>query len=120
MNSIEWLVEQLWNYSEPSLTNKILIDKAKEMHYKELMELQEKENNRIGFRERNALLLQQTLSDKYQEYKDWLNEIPEISDEEIEKASWDYEPRNKFDAAFLREAFMKGCEWYRKQLKQRQ
>ena len=43
----------------------------------------------------------------------------EISDEEIEKASWKYEVRNKFDASFIREAFIKGCEWYREQLKQR-
>ena len=42
----------------------------------------------------------------------------EISDEEIEKASWKYEVRNKFDASFIREAFIKGCEWYREQLKQ--
>ena len=41
----------------------------------------------------------------------------EISDEDIEKASWKYEPRNKFDAAFIREAFMKGAEWYKEQLK---
>ena len=43
-----------------------------------------------------------------------------LSDEEIEEQSWLYEPRNKFDAAFLREAFMKGAEWYREQLKQKQ
>ena len=46
--------------------------------------------------------------------------IDKISDEEIEKQSWIYEPRNKYDAAFLREAFIKGAEWYREQLKLRQ
>jgi hypothetical protein len=30
-----------------------------------------------------------TLSDKWKEYQDWLNEPPEISDEEIEKAAWE-------------------------------
>lgn len=47
------------------------IDTAKEMHHKELMEsmqkgmeLQEKENNRIGFRERNGLLPQQKILDE--------------------------------------------------------
>jgi len=44
----------------------------------------------------------------------------EISDEEIEKQSWIYEPRNKFDAAFIREAFIRGAEWYREQLKNKQ
>jgi len=42
----------------------------------------------------------------------------EISDENITKQSWIYEPRDKFDAAFLREAFIRGAEWYREQLKQ--
>jgi len=41
----------------------------------------------------------------------------EISDENITKQSWIYEPRDKFDAAFLREAFIRGAEWYREQLK---
>jgi hypothetical protein len=32
----------------------------------------------------------QTTSDKWKEYKDWLNEPPEISDEEIEKGAEDW------------------------------
>ena len=54
-------------------------------------------------------------------YNAAIAELPkEISDEEIEKASWIYEVRDKFDAYFIREAFLKGCEWYKNQLKQRQ
>ena len=45
--------------------------------------------------------------------------LDQISDEEINKASWKYEPRDKFDASFIREAFIKGCEWYREELKQK-
>ena len=35
----------------------------------------------------------QTTSDKWKEYQDWLNEVPEISDEEIEKAFIDASER---------------------------
>jgi hypothetical protein len=98
MTSIEWLIEKV-------LDNGIGLPKewreqAKEMHYKELMEsmqsgmeLQEKENNRIGFRERNGLLPQQ-----------------EISDEEIEDAAPQGNPT-------LEEGFIRGAKWYREQLK---
>ena len=51
-------------------------------------------------------------------YSGYNKKQQEISDEEIEKASWKYEVRDKFDAYFIREAFIKGCEWYREQLKQ--
>ena len=117
MTSIEWLIKKIINeIMDSEYIDNLSIEKtnllrnyvkqAKEMHYKETMnamqkgmELQEKENNRIGFRERNGLLPQQ-----------------EISDENITKQSWIYEPRDKFDAAFLREAFIRGAEWYREQL----
>ena len=58
----------------------------------------------------------QTLSDKYQEYKDWLNEIPEISDEEIEKAAIEYyeSPVGNLDREI---GFRYACKWYREQLK---
>ena len=49
MTSIEWLVEQLWNYSEPSLTNKILIDKAKEMHKQEIIEAHGEEQSYLQY-----------------------------------------------------------------------
>jgi hypothetical protein len=64
-----------------------------------------------------AQLTQQEISDNTpKEVKK--DSFGEISDEEIEKASWKYEVRDKFDAYFIREAFIKGCEWYREQLKQ--
>jgi hypothetical protein len=58
MTSIEWLLEQV----EHNIS-KTIIEQAKEMHYKELMdsmqkgmEIQQKYNKRKGFRERNNLL----------------------------------------------------------------
>jgi hypothetical protein len=52
-----------------------------------------------------------TLSEKYQEYKDWLNEIPELSDEEINKQA---EP---IEEGIYRMFFKTGAKWYREQLK---
>lgn len=79
--STEWLIDKLDKLDTELLINKLenkfsrrfyeltknqIIEQAKEMHHKEIMdsmqkgmELQEKENNRIGFRERNGLLPQQ-------------------------------------------------------------
>ena len=71
----------------------------------------------------------ETLSDKYQQYKDWLNEIPEISDEEIGQAGqkWCHAVGedgfvNSGDDYDIHElpAFIAGAKWYREQLKQRQ
>lgn len=66
MTSIEYLFNELWETPKDKLTWHSILEKTKEMHYKELMdsmqrgmELQEKENNRIGFRERNGLIPQQ-------------------------------------------------------------
>jgi len=62
MTSIEWLLEQV----EHNIS-KTIIEQAKEMHYKELMdsmqkgmEIQKKYNSRKGFRERNNLLNDKT------------------------------------------------------------
>ena len=112
LNSIEWLWEQIdgiipyQDINTSQLFNGVL-EQAKEMHYKELMgsmqkgmELQEKENTRIGFRERNGLL-----------------ELPqqEISDEEIED---EVKKINlKFGASFSY-GFILAIKWYREQLKQ--
>jgi hypothetical protein len=104
MTSIEFIVKELKleGYDHT-------IQQAQEMHYKELMdsmqkgmELQEKYNSRKGFRERNGLsekptiqtnseipnhIAGKSISKKYEEYQEWLNEVPEISDEEIEEAA---------------------------------
>ena len=56
----------------------------------------------------------QTLSDKYQEYKDWLNEIPELSDEEIEKFADEELGTIRTDFDF---GVIQGMKWYREQLK---
>ncbi len=72
--------------------------------------------------------MSKTSSEKYQEYKDWLNEIPEISDEEIEKASQQTYPikgggtislptRFDLDQYNRQIGFVAGTMWYREQLK---
>jgi hypothetical protein len=101
MTSIELLFNKLWEEPKDKLTWFSILEQAKEMHYKELMgsmqkgmELQEKENSRIGFRERNGLLPQQ-----------------KISDEEIDQAAPMGNPT-------LEEGFVRGAKWYREQLKE--
>jgi len=107
MTSIEYLVNVVQSCIAPNYIPKEIIEQAKEMHYKELMgsmqkgmELQEKENNRIGFRERNGLLPQQEISDE---------EIEKFADEELGTI------RTDFDFGVIQ-----GMKWYREQLKQRQ
>lgn len=56
----------------------------------------------------------QSLSEKYQEYKDWINEIPEISDEEIEKFADEELGTIRTDFDF---GVIQGMKWYREQLK---
>jgi hypothetical protein len=57
--------------------------------------------------------LPQTTSDKWKEYQDWLNEIPEISDEEIQKKAEEFEFTNGIYG------FKQAIRWYREQLKQK-
>jgi hypothetical protein len=91
MTSIEWLEMELLNKMNGTpIVDKLLFDKAKEMHKQEIIK-------------------SQTTSDKWKEYQDWLNEPPEISDEEIEEAT--NNPNN--DGYSFRE----GAKWYREQLK---
>ena len=64
--------------------------------------------------------LPQTTSDKWKEYQDWLNEPPEISDEEIEKGArewYDKEGPYKPSAIALK-TWSYAIKWYREQLKQ--
>jgi len=69
-----------------------------------------------------------TLSEKYKEYKDWLNEIPQISDEEIDNAVVEkYENvgdeklfPNHTDKDIWMNGFYEGAIWYREQLKSKQ
>ena len=56
-----------------------------------------------------------TTSDKWKEYQDWLNEVPEISDEEIEKAARDYDNAVIYGPPLLH--FEQGAFWYREKLK---
>jgi hypothetical protein len=66
-----------------------------------------------------------TTSDKWKEYQDWLNELPEISDEEIEKAAEEKYPYNELrDGDFKgmlisakKNAWVDAIKWYSEKLK---
>jgi len=61
-----------------------------------------------------------TTSEKWKEYQDWLNEPPEISDEEIEKGAkeW-YNKEGAYSAsAIALKTWVYAIRWYREQLKQ--
>lgn len=75
------------------------------------------ENKSVEFEIKKVFLSDQTIWYAKLINTDNKQSLKEITDEEIEKQSWIYEPRNKFDAAFIREAFIRGAEWYREQLK---
>ncbi|NBU81801.1 MAG: hypothetical protein EBS55_09160 [Flavobacteriaceae bacterium] len=68
---------------------------------------------------------EKTLSDKWKEYQDWLNEIPEISDEEIKNggenawSDYEYQEGNLYSTTF-RDGWLMAIKWYREQLKQKQ
>ena len=63
----------------------------------------------------------QTTSDKWKEYQDWLNEVSEISDEEIEKGAkeW-YEKEGPYKpSAIALKTWGYAIKWYREQLKKK-
>lgn len=115
MTAVEWLIEELT--IRDRFVPDFLEQQAKEKEYKQNMEciqrgmeLQEKENNRVGFRERNGLLSSQT----------------EISDEEIEKAVNEYAnvyqcpSELKMCKHDVISAWNNAIKWYREQLKKKQ
>ena len=57
----------------------------------------------------------QTTSEKWKEYQDWLNEVPEISDEEIVKA-FTIGTNQKTEYTHK----IEGAKWYREKLKTKQ
>lgn len=56
---------------------------------------------------------QQTTSDKWKEYQDWLNEVPEISDEQITKLANEHILYNDSKRQWV----IEGMKLYREQLK---
>ena len=73
-------------------------------------------NKKIKFKKISEEDLKKERNEKYNYFD--IDEVG-ISDDEIEAQSWKYNPVNKFDSAFIREAFIRGCEWYREELKNR-
>jgi hypothetical protein len=65
----------------------------------------------------------QTMYERYQEYLKWLNEPPEISDEEIEIAANEYAEAYQCPSEIsmckhdVISAWNNGIKWYREQLK---
>ena len=147
MTSIEWLVKELYTEMNMSGDGRVLdeiLEQAKQMYKQEIMKAVDLPKNKRWYDAKlynscGEQYYQETFvskgSDEVELPKQDVDKLgnedvlklgydvelhKEISDEEIEKASWKYEVRNKFDTSFIREAFIKGCEWYREQLKQRQ
>lgn len=64
-------------------------------------------------------MVDKNLSNKWKEYQDWLNEVPELSDEEIEKGAkeW-YEIEGAYKPSMIAiKTWLNACKWYREQLK---
>jgi len=103
-------------HSDHTWTPQGEITTKSEQYYQEAFGSKDINGNEIKF---------QTLSEKYQEYKDWLNEIPEISDEEIEKAVNEYTEVYQCPSEIsmckhdVISAWNNGIKWYREQLKQK-
>jgi hypothetical protein len=139
MTSIEWLMERYLS-KEHSL-NIIDFDKAKEMHKQEMEKVSgdwwnegasymydgKREYNSFEqyyqetfvskgsgdhIVDTNEMISTSTISDKWKEYQDWLNEVPEISNEEIRNKSIEL-----FRPISYQECFEEGAKWYREQLK---
>jgi hypothetical protein len=89
------------------------IDGSKDYTYTEAQKNEERVNNAKIISDATS---SQTTSDKWKEYQDWLNEPPEISDEEIQKAIDAYFPKTDINSRW---GWKLGCEWYREQLKQK-
>ena len=146
MTSIEWLANKL------SITFKTMyadeIEQAKEMHKQEIIDaciefgnlngvdiedyeqyyqetfVSKGSDDHISDVSKMVELPQQekTLSDKWKEYQDWLNEIPEISDEEIKNggenawSDYEYQEGNLYSTTF-RDGWLMAIKWYKEQLK---
>lgn len=155
MTSIEWLAKQLLNAEPNVLEWQKYILQAKEMHKQEIIDayyqcgrdnfehikvinrsateyyqetfVSKGSDDHISDISKMVEFPQQekTLSDKWKEYQDWLNEIPEISDEEIEGAARtytfdEYQKVIHYETYDTYNDFVNGAKWYREQLKQRQ
>ena len=140
MTSIEWLKAEYIKRGD-SLPSGVFED-AKEMHKQEIIDAWIATDNELqrisaeqyyqetfvskgsdakdvvlGYKTSAQMLdtqLPQTTSDKWKEYQDWLNELPEISDEEIEKGAEDWQ---EFRQGAGKQSFEAGAKWYREQLK---
>jgi hypothetical protein len=94
---------------------------------KEMFELEQQLDipNYLKWYNRKPNEPRKTTSEKYKEYQDWLNEPPEISDEEIEKAaeknySYDELRDGEFMGIIISskiDAWVDAIKWYREQLK---
>jgi hypothetical protein len=89
-----------------------------EQYYQEMFEVEQQLDIPSHMRWHNSTS-SPTTSDKWKEYQDWLNEPPEISDEEIEKDAreW-YEKEGAYKpSAIALKTWIYAIRWYREQLK---
>ena len=145
--AVEWFIDQIKEYDfTPSSNNEEYVivmpkwifdakrDEAKEMEKQQIIEAvsfgdcrgrvttyltDEQYYNETYGSKGSETTSSQTTSDKWKEYQDWLNEVPEISDEEIEKGAkeW-YEKEGHYKpSAIALKTWVYAIKWYREQLK---
>ena len=121
LNTFEFMGDVISLEQEPtsSQTNKIM---TAEEQFREVIKMARSKNicsEGYSYTEDDIINLQQittssqTTSDKWKEYQDWLNEVPELSDEEIEE-----EIHKRYMTPVQDYAWRDACKWYREQLKQ--
>ena len=136
MTAVEWLWEQIPYEFTSNRSAFEVFEQAKEMEKQQIMNTyiiadsestqEDSEHNALKFYERtygskeSDATSSQTTSDKWKEYQDWLNEVPELSDEEIEKGAkeW-YNKEGAYSASAIAiKTWVYAIRWYREQLKQ--
>ena len=118
MTAVEWLFQKysdiLIKYTEGRINNVQLAVALTEAKHKALdMEKEQSQVNILQNLTKSKGIAEQDNSPKVENKQSF----GEVSDEDILIQSWKYEPRNKFDAEFIREAFKAGMKQYREQIK---
>jgi hypothetical protein len=114
------IIDAFWNGDNSDCTNEQNSKEFAEQYYQETFGSNGTDAKDVVLGYKTSLdaqmldsQLPQTTSDKWKEYQDWLNEIPEISDEEIQKKAEEFEFTNGIYG------FKQAIRWYREQLKQK-
>lgn len=120
-----WVVDKwLWEYQgKINKGNKCLLGYKTEVELYELYLITMMNNQTaIGWLEQEFIKLESTtgvygIMYELIEKAKYIEQIKhEISDDEIKRQSWIYDPRKKMDIEFIRAAFVAGAKWYRDQI----